>query len=390
MSPNSFYTLYREDDFPISKYLEKYSSDGLVCPFNISGAVRFNDETLEILQENGFYIIWRKTYFKSDLTPGREYVLRKGTNDGEIISIVSMFGSDPWEDPDSDNEIDLFSKGSFDDSPKEEEDDQNRKVASVRFFSSSHKCSEFIEKIVNTIALPGKKKKAGHIHLIVQQRNSLDTEPFKLSCPELDIEMNYGTKFADSYETIFNSLNDHKNDERGRLLLLHGEPGTGKTTFINYLANKINRKILWLPTMLAESITSPGFISLLMENKGCVLIIEDAERVIGDRNSSNSSSIGVSNILNLTDGVLGDALQIHVIATFNTAKENIDKALLRSGRLIAEHKFEALPVEDTNRLIAHLGKEGTSDKPLTLSDIYTFGQKEIKTEEKKSGMGFGR
>jgi hypothetical protein len=58
--------------------------------------------------------------------------------------------------------------------------------------------------------------------------------------------------------------------------------------------------------------------------------------------------------------------------------------------LIAEHKFDALSIEDTNRLIAHLGKEGTSDKPLTLSDIYTFGQKEIKTEEKKSGMGFGR
>ena len=386
----SFYSFYREDEFPISKYLEQFSPNGLVCPFSISGTARFNDETLDILQESGFEIIWSKTYYKSDLVPGSEYALMKKADCGTIISIVSMFGSDPWEDPDSDEDMDPFARSFEEVNKEEDDDDEDRKVGSVRFFASNYGCSSHIEEIIKSIALPGKKKKAGHIHLIVQQRNSLDTEPFKLSCPELDIEMNYGTKFADSYETIFKSLNDHKNDERGRLLLLHGEPGTGKTTFINYLANKINRKILWLPTMLAESITSPGFISLLMENKGCVLIIEDAERVIGDRTNGSSSSIGVSNILNLTDGVLGDALQIHVIATFNTAKENIDKALLRSGRLIAEHKFDALPIEDTNRLLAHLGKEGTSDKPLTLSDIYTFGQKEIKTEEKKSGMGFGR
>ncbi len=385
----SYYSPYREDEFPITRYLEQFSPDGLVCPISISGTARLNDETLEILKENGFEIIWSKTYFKSDLVPGSEYALMKKADSGTIISLVGMFGSDPWEDPDSDDDRDPFLKP-FEDATKEEDEDDERKVGNIRFFASSYKCTEYVEGIIKMIALPGKKKKAGHIHLIVQQRNSLDTEPFKLACPDLDIEMNYGTKFADSYETIFKSLNDHKNDERGRLLLLHGEPGTGKTTFINYLANKINRKILWLPTMLAESITSPGFISLLMENKGCVLIIEDAERVIGDRNAGGSSSIGVSNILNLTDGVLGDALQIHVVATFNTAKENIDKALLRSGRLIAEHKFEALPIEDTNRLLAHLGKEGTSDKPLTLSDIYTFGQKEIKTQEKKSGMGFGR
>jgi hypothetical protein len=387
----SFYSNYREDEFPIAKYLEHISTNGLLCPISISGTVKFNDETLEILQENGFVIIWKKTYYKSDLVPGSEYALMKKIDSKRtIVSIVSMFGSDPWEDPDSDDHIDPFTRSFEEINKEEEEEDDERKVDNVRFFTSTHECSNDVEAIIKMIALPGKKKKAGHIHLIVQQRNSLDTQPFKLLCPELDIEMNYGTKFADSYETIFKSLNDYKNDERGRLLLLHGEPGTGKTTFINYLANKINRKILWLPTMLAESITSPGFISLLMENKGCVLIIEDAERVIGDRNSGSSSSIGVSNILNLTDGVLGDALQIHVIATFNTAKENIDKALLRSGRLIAEHKFEALAVEDANRLLSYLGKEGTTNKPLTLSDIYTFGQKEIKTEEKKSGMGFNR
>ena len=61
-----------------------------------------------------------------------------------------------------------------------------------------------------------------------------------------------------------------------------------------------------------------------------ILIIEDAERVISDR-ESNGSPAGVSNILNLTDGILGDCLNIQVIATFNMKREKIDQALLRKG-----------------------------------------------------------
>ena len=112
---------------------------------------------------------------------------------------------------------------------------------------------------------------------------------------------------------------------------------------------------------MAESIVSPEFVPFLMENKDCVLIIEDAEKVIGDRQSSGSS-VGVSNLLNLSDGILGDILNIHIIATFNMDKEKIDSALLRKGRLIAEHKFGKLTVDETNKLL----------KNLFLNYIYTF------------------
>ena len=69
-----------------------------------------------------------------------------------------------------------------------------------------------------------------------------------------------------------------------------------------------------------------------MKHKNSVLVIEDAERVISDR-QGHGSSAGVSNILNLTDGILGDCLNIQIIATFNMARERIDSALLRKGRL---------------------------------------------------------
>jgi hypothetical protein len=230
-------------------------------------------------------------------------------------------------------------------------------------------------------------KKKASIQLVKSDMGHLDTEEYDLYVPPTDLELNYGSDFNKIHDVIVNRLNS--NNDKG-IILLHGDPGTGKTSYIKHLTTLVKDKdILFIPPSMAEMLSEPTIIPFLMDHKNSILIIEDAERVISDR-EGNGSPAGVSNILNLTDGVLGDALQIHVIATFNTAKENIDKALLRSGRLIAEHKFEALSIEDTNRLIAHLGKEGTSDKPLTLSDIYTFGQKEIKTEEKKSGMGFGR
>ena len=85
----SYYSPYREDEFPITRYLEQFSPDGLVCPISISGTARLNDETLEILKENGFEIIWSKTYFKSDLVPGSEYALMKKADSGTIISLNS-------------------------------------------------------------------------------------------------------------------------------------------------------------------------------------------------------------------------------------------------------------------------------------------------------------
>jgi SpoVK/Ycf46/Vps4 family AAA+-type ATPase len=104
---------------------------------------------------------------------------------------------------------------------------------------------------------------------------------------------------------------------------------------------------------MAEMLSEPSIIPFLMKHKNSVLVIEDAERVISER-QGNGSSAGVSNILNLTDGILGDCLNIQIIATFNMARERIDSALLRKGRLVAEHKFDKLTIEESNLLLLHL------------------------------------
>jgi ATP-dependent 26S proteasome regulatory subunit len=138
---------------------------------------------------------------------------------------------------------------------------------------------------------------------------------------------------------------------------------------------------------MAEMLSEPSIIPFLMDHKNSILIIEDAERVISDR-EGNGSPAGVSNILNLTDGILGDCLNIQVIATFNMKREKIDQALLRKGRLIAEHKFEKLSVNDTNKLLKHLEKNQEVEEGMVLADIYNIDTEVYKTPTKGNKIGF--
>ena len=199
------------------------------------------------------------------------------------------------------------------------------------------------------------------------------------------LELNYGSDFNKIHEVIVERLN--KNNDKG-IILLHGDPGTGKTSYIKHLTTLVKDKdILFIPPSMAEMLSEPTIIPFLMDHRNSVLIIEDAERVISDR-EGNGSPAGVSNILNLTDGILGDCLNIQVIATFNMKREKIDQALLRKGRLIAEHKFEKLSVEETNKLLKHLEKNQVVEEGMVLADIYNIDTEVYKTSTKGNKIGF--
>lgn len=227
------------------------------------------------------------------------------------------------------------------------------------------------------------KDKSG-ISLLRSESGYLDTENYILEVPEVDLGLNYGGDFLKLHEVIIKRLNEPKG--KG-IILLHGEPGTGKTTYIKYLTKLVkDKEILFVPPTMAESLSDPSIIPFLMEHTNSILIIEDSERIISDR-EGDGSSVGVSNILNLTDGILGDCLGIQIVATFNMTREKIDPALLRKGRLIAEHKFGKLSIEDSNKLLKSLGKKETVDTPTTLTDLFNIEEELIK-EKDTARIGF--
>ena len=237
------------------------------------------------------------------------------------------------------------------------------------------------EKVIGMLERQETEKK-NNINLIVGtpgEGYTLREFTTKLPSKEIDLELNYGKEFVKKHETIIERLNQQNGSG---LVVLNGKPGTGKTTYIKYLTTQIEKRIIFVPPSMAESLTGPNLLPFLMENKNSILIIEDAEKVIGCRESSETNN-SVSNILNMTDGILGDCLSLQVIATLNTPREKIDKALLRKGRLIAEHEFKELPEENVKRLFEKLKVKKDVTKPLTLTEIYNHDEDDQVTEPKK-------
>lgn len=254
---------------------------------------------------------------------------------------------------------------------------------SVRILYNNIEEIDFIIQILRTHANPSKKNRIG---LIVEDDFGLTLKKFDVSVgDEFNVVDNYGKEFVKVNDKIMSSLKVI--DGKG-LVLLHGKPGTGKTTYIRYLITTLKKNIILVPPMMTTAITNPKFIPFLMKYPDSVLVIEDAETVIQDRKSGTPSE-GVSNLLNLTDGILGECLKIQIVATFNTTKENIDSALLRKGRLITEYRFDELSVKDSKKLLKKLGHKNVKvDKPLTLADIYNWEEEQIRPSDNKRKIGF--
>jgi len=160
------------------------------------------------------------------------------------------------------------------------------------------------------------------------------------------------------------------------------------TTYIRYLTSKVKKNIIFISPDMVDSITDPAFIPFLMSNNDSILIIEDAEPALEKRNNGGRSS-AVSNVLNLTDGLLSDCLRISIVATFNTDKKTLDDALLRKGRLLMNYKFDKLSIEKSKALLEKLGhKEVEVKEPMTLADIYFYGTDNNATPNKPAKIGF--
>jgi len=241
----------------------------------------------------------------------------------------------------------------------------------------------FINQLVDEIAaFKETADKKAEIFLLVLDNGSFNITKFELKQPEFTLEDNYNDDLLPVHQKILSRLNTDK--DKG-IVLLHGEPGTGKTSYIRYLTSITNKKVIFFPPNLAESITHPNLISVLIDNPNSILVIEDAENILLDRNHNDKSA--VSALLNLSDGLLSDCLNIQIICTFNTDVAKIDSALLRKGRLIASYKFEALTPEKAQKLSAKKGFSNYIAKPMRLTDIYN--QSEAKyTPQTKKRIGF--
>jgi len=242
------------------------------------------------------------------------------------------------------------------------------------------------------------KEEGSKVHLFIKnQYGDFAFEPISVSVPEnIDLELNYGSKFLDIDKTIKDRLTNNKSG----LFMFHGLPGTGKTTYIKYLAGQVNRDFIYIPTTMVETFTSdPNCLSMLIQKPNSIIILEDAEKAIMKRHGDGMDSSAVSSLLNLSDGIMSDILKTSVILTYNCPKNEIDSALRRKGRLQVDYEFGALPITDAKKLAKTLKySKKTIDKitkAMSVADIYNLekdvdlNEEKIK-DDKERIIGFGK
>jgi hypothetical protein len=138
---------------------------------------------------------------------------------------------------------------------------------------------------------------------------------------------------------------------------------------------------------MISSISSPEFLPFISRQPNSILILEDCESLLVHRENGLGNGSALSNLLNLGDGLLSDALSINVICTFNADIKKIDDAILRKGRLLARYEFKELHLSKARFLAQKIGKNANIDHPMTVSDIYNFDDTSFENKSAKS-IGF--
>lgn len=226
---------------------------------------------------------------------------------------------------------------------------------------------ESISRIKNDIIKLIDVEDVPYFRYIVSSNMGITSRKVNIREIDCDINSNYNSDIP------YKRINEVIRDDSSSLSILYGIPGSGKTFLIRKLiSDNRDLQFYWLDSKMFAFVNDDSFISFLAEHSDSIFIIEDCEFLLQSREDGNNSL--VTTLLNISDGLLGDALNIKFICTFNTELTNIDKALLRKGRLKVKYEFKELEEEKVKTLADKLGINIPEIKPMPLCDVYNYNE----------------
>jgi hypothetical protein len=237
-----------------------------------------------------------------------------------------------------------------------------------------------------------------YIHVLVATKDGFGLSKLGTAHQQL-MEDNYEDEAIKGYKFAIEQMNSK--NPFGRIVILNGDSGTGKSYMVRGLINSIdNALFVVVPPSLLVELSGPSLIKIIADSRGdleeespgpIVLICEDADEILQPRGFDNMAHI--SSLLNFGDGILGNLLDIRIITTTNAKKFKLEKALLRPGRLCKQIDVGNLPPDKANAVYERLtGLKMAFEKDVSLAEVYEKAtikddkDDSVKKDEQKIGF----